>query len=122
MLIIFQNSADEKKRQERRERLAFLASLNRMKCDACPIWGADLIDAVSGMTSKICSRSEESDEPSAERQWSRMGQSYVDCFHAVEPMEGRRNFETLWKETNTLRQLVHTPDQYLDELQDIIQR
>ena len=37
-------------------------------------------------------------------------------------MVGRRNYETLWSETNALRQIVHTPEQYLDELKDLIQR
>ena len=37
-------------------------------------------------------------------------------------MVGRRNYETLWSETNALRQIVLTPEQYLDELKDLIQR
>lgn len=124
-LFEMQNVIDDKKRQERRERLAFLANLNKMKCEACPIWGSDLINAVSAMTrvADHSSRSESNGgEVSDELPWAGSGQSYVGCLHAVEPMVGRRNFETLWLETNRLRQLVHTPDQYLDELKDIVQR
>lgn len=65
---------------------------------------------------------EHTEESIADRKWSGIGRSHVNCLKAVEPMEGRRNFENLWLETNTLRQLVHTPDQYLDELQEVIQR
>lgn len=93
-----------------------------MKCEACPIWGSDLIAAVSSMTGVTQTESDYTECSGEERLWSGMGNSYVNCMHAVEPMTGRRNFETLWRETNTLRQIVHTPDQYLDELQDIIQR
>jgi len=93
-----------------------------MKCEACPIWGSDLISAVSAMTREVESNSVPIEYSTEDREWSGKGKSFVNCMNAVEPMEGRRNFETLWRETNTLRQMVHTPDQYLEELQDIIQR
>lgn len=115
---------DEKKRQERRERLAFLATLNKMKCEASPIWGSDLIDAVTMIPRSEYSKSsiDAFEKSTSELPWSRIGKCHFDCLNAVEPMAGRRNYETLWSETNTLRQMVHTPEQYLDELKDCIQR
>jgi len=118
---LFKNSPlNEKKRVERRERLSFLAKLNKKRCEACPIYGSDLIEAVT-MISRP-SVDSISSRDSTDFRWKGGGESYVHCLHAVEPMVGRRNFETLWWETQGLRDLVHTPEQYVDQLRDIIDR
>ena len=118
--FVIQSPLNEKKRVERRERLSFLAKLNKKRCEACPIYGSDLIEAVT-MISRP-SVDSISSRDSTDFRWKGGGESYVHCLHAVEPMVGRRNFETLWWETQGLRDLVHTPEQYVDQLRDIIDR
>ena len=119
--LLLQSPLNEKKRLERRERLAFLANLNKKRCEACPIYGSDLIEAVR-MISRPSSPDLDSTGDSNELRWNRGSESYVHCLNAVEPMVGRRIFETLWSETSGLRNLVHTPEQYIHELRDIIDR
>lgn len=123
-ICLLQTAADEKKRKERRERLVFLAKLNKMKCEASPIWGSDVIIAAT-TTSRPKPSSLQDDgllRPVEELPWSSRGDSYLHCMRAVEPMAGRRNYESLWGETEALRRIIHTPEQYIDELKDIIQR
>ena len=95
-----------------------------MKCEASPIWGSDLIDAVTMIPRSECSKrlSGSEENMTSELPWSRIGKCHFECLNAVEPMVGRRNYDTLWSETNALRQMVHTPEQYLEELKDLIQR
>ncbi|KAI9564810.1 hypothetical protein GHT06_008551 [Daphnia sinensis] len=118
------NPVDEKKRQERRDRLIFLAKLNKIKCEASPIWGSDVIIAVTTTSQTRSSEIHESDRevPQEELPWSRRGECYLHCLKATEPLVGRRNYESLWSETNAIRQMLHTPEQYIDELSDILQR
>ena len=96
-----------------------------MKCEASPIWGSDVIIAVTTTSRSRISTTSECDpctETSEKFPWSSRGESYLQCLRATEPMVGRRNYESLWLETNTIRQLVHTPEQYIEELKDIIGR
>ncbi len=65
---------------------------------------------------------EETEKSSNELPWSRRGKCYLQCLRAIEPLVGRRNYESLWSETNAIRRLLHTPEQYIDELKDIVQR
>ena len=119
---LLQSPLNEKKRLERRERLAFLANLNKKRCEACPIYGSDLIEAVRMISRPSPVDGSCSAKDSSDLSWNRRSESYVHCLNAVEPMTGRRNFETLWSETSGLRNLVHTPEQYIDELRDVIDR
>ena len=111
---------DEKKRLERRERLTFLAKLNKKKCEACPIYGSDLIEAVTilpKVSPEDCSTSDSHDLP-----WSAQGKSYSRCLNAVQPLVGRRSYEFLWSQTDALCSLIHTPEKYIVELKDVIER
>lgn len=121
---MLQNPVDEKKRQERRERLTFLAKLNKTKCEASPIWGSDVIIAVTTTSQSRTLKISENDSDVSQEAlpWSRRGECYLQCMRATEPLVGRRNYESLWSETNAIRHLLHTPEQYIDELSDILQR
>ena len=123
-IFLLQNPVDEKKRQERRERLTFLAKLNKIKCEASPIWGSDVIIAVTttSQSRSLLAYGDQSEKSSDELPWPGRGESYLQCLRATEPLVGRRNYESLWSETNAIRHLLHTPEQYIDELKDIIQR
>lgn len=122
--FMFQNPVDEKKRQERRDRLIFLAKLNKTKCEASPIWGSDVIIAVTTTSQTRSSKIDESDREISQEAlpWSRRGECYLQCLKATEPLVGRQNYESLWSETNAIRRMLHTPEQYIDELSDILQR
>ena len=117
---------DERKRQERRERLSFLAKLNKKRCEACPIYGSDLIEAVT-MTARSISTTRPTDDSSdisdGEASWSGYGKSYVNCLHAsLQSGSPRRNYVSLWSETETLKKLIQTPEQRIEEMNDLIQR
>jgi hypothetical protein len=117
---------DERKRQERRERLSFLAKLNKKRCEACPIYGSDLIEAVTTMTARSITTNRPTDtlnNSDGEESWSGFGKSYVNCLHAsLQSGSPRRNYVSLWSETETLKKLIQTPEQRIEEMNDLIQR
>lgn len=55
--------------------------------------------------------------------WSGLGTSYVNCLNAWAPVTtSRQKQKALWTKTGGLVSLLHTPEEYIDELKDIIQR
>lgn len=96
-----------------------------MKCEASPIWGSDVIIAVTTTARSRATVADEQhtcEESIQDVPWARPGESHLQCLRASEPLKGRRNYESLWSETSTIRRMLHTPEQYIEELKDIIQR
>lgn len=93
-----------------------------MKCEASPIWGSDVIIAVTTTARSRTQTGGEDCKNPDELPWSRPGECYLQCLRAAEPTLGRRNYESLWMETNALRNLLHTPEQYIEELKETIDR
>lgn len=107
--------------------MTFLAKLNKLKCEASPIWGSDVI--IAATTTTRSRPKEEKEEVVAlnppadeELEWSRPGLSYLHCLKACEPSTGRRNYDSLWTETDCLRRMIRKPEQCIEALRDIIDR
>ncbi|KAK3916242.1 Helicase domino [Frankliniella fusca] len=96
----------EKRRLRRREKLQFLARCNQIKCDAYPIYGADLVCALHMLGETPC--------PTAG--WSA---GYVNCAHES---KSYHHPSTYWQRTNALSDLIYTNEDYVNSLQDIFAR
>ncbi|XP_064088825.1 helicase domino-like [Macrobrachium nipponense] len=106
--LFFLNDLDERKKKSRKEKLSLIARLNIRKCHACPIYGADLIEAVTviGNIESIATSS-----------GNYSGQGLVHCLHGTSP-----NPRAFWIQTDILHQVVYTPEKYLKDLKDITDR
>uniref|UniRef100_A0A1E1X3Q5 Putative chromatin remodeling complex wstf-iswi small subunit n=1 Tax=Amblyomma aureolatum TaxID=187763 RepID=A0A1E1X3Q5_9ACAR len=100
------DSLESRRRQQRREKLRLLGHTNALRCAACPTYGRDLVEAVTVVHDA---------RPVARCPWG--GTGYVACLNA--PAQGETQ---LWRYTRTLRSLVRTPPQLLDELRDMVDR
>ncbi|KAH8038373.1 hypothetical protein HPB51_001487 [Rhipicephalus microplus] len=100
------DTLESRRRQQRREKLRLLGHTNALRCAACPTYGRDLVEAVTVVHDT---------RPVVRSPWG--GTGYVACLNA--PSQGETQ---LWRYTRTLRSIVHTPPQLLDELRDMIER
>nr|XP_045582866.1 helicase domino-like isoform X2 [Procambarus clarkii] len=102
------NDLEERRRKRRKDKLSLISRLNTRRCQACPIYGSDLIEAVSvinpghGTTYSY-------------GKWN--GKGMVHCLHATE-LKSRQ----YWFETESLHNLVQTPETYLKLLKDTTDR
>ncbi|XP_050722344.1 helicase domino-like [Eriocheir sinensis] len=108
--LFFLNDLDERRRKRRKEKLALIAKLNIRRCQACPIYGSDLIEAVTVIDN--CDRIASS--PSG-GEWN--GRGIIHSLQAT-TMHPR----LYWSQTDTLHRIVHTPESCLKELQNITDR
>ncbi|XP_068211116.1 helicase domino-like isoform X5 [Palaemon carinicauda] len=106
--LFFLNDLEERKKKTRKEKLSLIARLNIRRCHACPIYGADLIEAVTviGNIGGIANCS-----------GNFCGQGIVNCLHATSP-----NPRAYWAQTDMLHQVVYTPEKCLKYLKDITDR
>ncbi|XP_022250926.1 helicase domino-like [Limulus polyphemus] len=108
--LLFQlKSLEGKKKDFRKNKLKLLGYTNSQRCAACPIYGHDLVEAVT-VTNDVrqCPKG---------RPWGGMG--YVNCQNAPLTLHNPRN---LWHQTQTLNEMVYTPETLLSELHDVISR
>lgn len=97
----------EMRRQHRKERLERLSRFNTRRCEACPIYGSDLIKAVTVVD----------DTNSKGLPWRGMG--YVHCLNAVHLRSHPKHY---WNQTQELANLVYTPESLIQRLRDILTR
>ena len=50
------------------------------------------------------------------------GLGYVQCYQALMSQRSPNHPEVFWKQTEALVDILHTPEDYLEELQEIIER
>ena len=96
-----------KRRRDKHERLERLNVINTRRCDQFVVYGTDVHRAVdclslSGVT------------PSS---WSSAG--FVHC---LEAQLGSLWPSVYWRQTDSLKQAVHTPEDYLRQLRDVLDR
>ncbi|EEC16922.1 E1A-binding protein p400, putative, partial [Ixodes scapularis] len=101
-----QESLENRRRQQRRDKLRLLGQTNALRCAACPTYGRDLVEAVTVV---------QDPRPPLRCRWG--GTGYVACLNA--PAKGDAQ---LWRYTRALRSLVHTPPQLLDQMRDLLTR
>lgn len=96
----------QRRRQRRREKLGFLARCNQVKCDAYPIYGADLVCALHML----------GETPSCTSGWSA---GYVHCAHESKSFH---HPSTYWQRTNALSNIIYTNEDFVDSLKDVFAR
>ncbi|GFS95916.1 helicase domino [Nephila pilipes] len=97
------------KEQLRKDSLRTLAIINNRRCSACPIYGADLVEAVTIVNSLKHSN--------VGSPWK--GRGYVNCLNTIPAKE---NPALYWDHTETLSNIIKTPEYRVTELSGIINR
>ncbi|GAB6030179.1 hypothetical protein CHUAL_005855 [Chamberlinius hualienensis] len=95
----------QKRKRHRRERLERLARLNTRKCDATPVYGSDLIEAVTVI------------DPC-----ERLLSSWKELRTSLPTSDRRHNCHNRWDRATEFDQLLTTPEGCLDNLRDILTR
>ncbi|XP_021344605.1 helicase SRCAP-like, partial [Mizuhopecten yessoensis] len=106
------DSVCDKREHRRREKLEYIAHINKLHCERKPVYGQDLRCTVNVMsdTDKTCV---------CDNTWAALG--HVHCTN-IHSWSNPYRPEVFWKQTKVLSNLVHTPLQYLHELEDILSR
>ncbi|XP_064613460.1 helicase SRCAP-like isoform X3 [Liolophura sinensis] len=103
----------EKRRSKcRREKLELISKLNKRHCDVKPVYGQDFYNCVN-----LLRDGEQTGATGT--QWK--GRGFIHC-HNVQHCKRPHRMANYLARTEALSQLVHTPEQYLSQLQDILQR
>ncbi|XP_063967591.1 helicase SRCAP-like [Lytechinus pictus] len=109
---LYLESLDKARADERKACLSRIASFNQQRCNAKPVYGQDLFTAVSLYhTSK----------PAGKRRPFSNGVGNIHCYHSLVG-DALRRVEVAYKKTRNLRNILHSPEDYLEELQQIIKR
>ena len=94
------------------EKLKRLARVNSHHTSLTPVYGPDLLHALT-FTSNTGGHA------SRGNHWLSAGHAHCQCAHS----QHNRNLPSYyWHETSHLANLLHTPDQYLTELKDTLDR
>ncbi|GBM77546.1 Helicase SRCAP [Araneus ventricosus] len=107
--FICKDSLTQAREQQRKECLKTLAKINNRRCGACPIYGRDLVEAVTIAHSLK--------HPVTGSPWQ--GRGYVNCLNAI---PAKDNPSLYWDHTETLSNIIKTPEDRVAELTDIINR
>ncbi|CAH1801795.1 unnamed protein product, partial [Owenia fusiformis] len=110
---LYMESLETRRLEERKKKLDWIATRNKRHCNTRPVYGQDLHNAVNVLNDLKTTNLLET-HPGSRLTWG--GVSHVNC-HNVHNGRG-----DIWRETDILAQMIHTPDQYLKELQDVLNR
>lgn len=99
-----QPSLEAKIQQQRKEKLERIARVNEYRCELRPVFGQDLRNVVSTMMRKSVDK---------QSNWGCDG--YINCMTA-------RSEQSTWTQADALRRLLRSPEAYVDDLKDIINR
>ncbi|XP_076435128.1 helicase domino-like isoform X2 [Babylonia areolata] len=109
---LFSEIVYERRKRRRREKLKRLARVNGHHCTHTPVYGPDLVQTLT-LSSDLCSQCHR------EKHWLRAGHANCQCVHS----HHNRNLpKYYWHETSHLSDLIRTPEQYLTELRDVLDR
>uniref|UniRef100_T1JC71 Helicase domino n=1 Tax=Strigamia maritima TaxID=126957 RepID=T1JC71_STRMM len=108
--LFYMEDLNEKRARHRANKLSLLAKFNTRRCEACPIYGSDLVKALTVVEEVTVKQ-----RPT--NMWSEMG--YVHCLNAVNPRP-RPNF--YWNQTSALCDTVWTPEKCLGHLKEVSDR
>lgn len=99
------------KQQIRRERLTMLGRINKRRCEACPLYGSDLIQAVNVQQDTNPLR------VSASNAWRGMG--HIHCLNAPRAEVDCRRYGNY---TSALGDIISTPEAVLSKLRSIVDK
>ncbi|XP_070205034.1 helicase domino-like isoform X4 [Littorina saxatilis] len=109
---MYLESIHERRRVRRVEKLKRLARVNSHHCSLTPVYGPDLVQALT-FTSDLGA------QKSDKHHWLCAGYTNCQCALSVHNKNLPRYY---WHETSRLSNLIRTPDQLLVELKDVLDR
>ena len=105
-----------KRRSRRKEQLDYIKNTNRKHCDVKPVYGHDLRDAVNifkdPYDSKLYAKRDRT-------LWHGPGQIHCYCARFCRNLDHPKY---LWNRTKVLSEVIHTPEEYLQELGEVLDR
>lgn len=114
--LFFQVDLFDKQLCARQQRLKYISQTNKFHCEKKPVYGQDLCDAVNifkdPFSSKVYKRRDLS-------KWHGLG--HIHC-HCAKLCHNPTHPKYVWNQTSVLSDIIHTPEQYLKELEDIVER
>ncbi|XP_041347993.1 helicase SRCAP-like isoform X2 [Gigantopelta aegis] len=109
---LFLHSLRSKKCKYQKEKLDYIYRTNKKRCDVIPACGQDLHDVVCVFNSLKRTNV-------VNNTWKSLGHVVCHCAHTV---KNPYHPDIYWTQSSSLKSLVHTPQQYLTELEDILKR
>ena len=104
-----------KQLSERKEKLSFLSRINQRKCSATALYATDLLEVSTINNSpKFVTKS----IPSGSSVFN-VGNGYLNCRLAPLSHQYNRDY---WKLTNTLTNLIKTPERTVEDLKEVLNR
>ena len=113
---MFQETLYDKEVGCRKEKLNNIARMNKLHCDFKPVYGQDLCDAINIFRDPYTGRAYRTRDIS---KWNGPGHIHCSC---VKLCKNPCHPKYLWNQTRVLSEVIHTPEQYLGELKDILER
>ncbi|XP_048751446.2 helicase domino-like isoform X4 [Ostrea edulis] len=108
----YMESLTSKLQNLRRQKLECISKINARRCECKPVYGQDLCDVVD--VCKDLNKTSVKDNA-----WKGLGMAYC---RNVKSWRNPNNPDIYWKQTTVLSELVHSPMDYLREMQDILSR
>lgn len=108
----FQESLTSKLQKLREQKLDFLAKINKRRCECRPVYGEDLCNAVDAF--------KDMNKTSVKNNtWKGLGMAYC---HNMKSWRNPNHPDIYWKQTTVLSELVHSPMEFLQQMNDILTR
>ncbi|GFN95546.1 helicase domino [Plakobranchus ocellatus] len=123
---LFMESLYRKKEERRQHILALMSRLNNSRCEICPVWGSDTrwcVDCLRciGRSPSVCASQQLSTgKTNFNDEWRSNG--YLSCLIAQQQNINHEHPELFWKETSFLGEVVHSPEDWLEELKEVLSR
>jgi len=112
----FQEQLYDKQKSRRLERLSYISKSNKNHCEKKPVYGQDLCDAVNIFKDPFTSKTYRTRDLS---KWH--GPGYIHC-HCAKLCNQPNHPKYLWYQTSVLSEFLHTPEQFMKELEDVLDR
>lgn len=98
------------------DKLNFISRTNKQHCERKPVYGQDLCEAVNIFKDPYSSRTYKNRDLSL---WHGPGHIHCQCTKLCTNCDHPKY---LWHQTSALSEILHTPEQYLHELESLLDR
>ncbi|XP_052714544.1 helicase domino-like isoform X5 [Crassostrea angulata] len=108
----YMESLTSKLQKLREQKLDFLAKINKRRCECRPVYGEDLCNAVDAF--------KDMNKTSVKNNtWKGLGMAYC---HNMKSWRNPNHPDIYWKQTTVLSELVNSPMEFLQQMNDILTR
>lgn len=114
-----QESLEEKRKRQKEERLARLFRLNEQHCALAPVYGTEVLRLCSLFPPTTHDPEAEAEPKAPGGGWR--GAGYAHCYMAQMQRDPQRLAE-YWQQAPALSRAILTPQQRIEQLEDIIER